>query len=242
MIEYAINMSDAVTVVSENLKEETLEHFNIKNEIQTIPNFIDMSLYQKKADEKLRNNLANDKKFIITHISNFRKVKRVEDVIKVFNKVCQNKSVKLLMIGDGPERIKAEQLCRVYGIENQVRFLGKLRVIENILAISDIFILPSETESFGLVALEAMASRTAVISTNSGGLPEVNIDGKTGFLSDVGDIEKMANDTISLLSDIDMLNRFKMNALAHANSFALENILPKYKDIYEKLCCRIEDK
>ena len=242
VIEYAINMSDAVTVVSENLKEETLEHFNIKNEIQTIPNFIDMSLYQKKADEKLRNNLANDKKFIITHISNFRKVKRVEDVIKVFNKVCQNKSVKLLMIGDGPERIKAEQLCRVYGIENQVRFLGKLRVIENILAISDVFILPSETESFGLVALEAMASRTAVISTNSGGLPEVNIDGKTGFLSDVGDIEKMANDTISLLSDIDMLNRFKMNALAHANSFALENILPKYKDIYEKLCCRIENK
>ena len=242
VIEYAINMSDAVTVVSENLKEETLEHFNIKNEIQTIPNFIDMSLYQKKADEKLRNNLANDKKFIITHISNFRKVKRVEDVIKVFNKVCQNKSVKLLMIGDGPERIKAEQLCRVYGIENQVRFLGKLRVIENILVISDIFILPSETESFGLVALEAMASRTVVISTNSGGLPEVNIDGKTGFLSDVGDIEKMANDTISLLSDIDMLNRFKMNALAHANSFALENILPKYKDIYEKLCCRIEDK
>jgi len=242
VIEYAINMSDAVTVVSENLKEETLEHFNIKNEIQTIPNFIDMSLYQKKADEKLRNNLANDKKFIITHISNFRKVKRVEDVIKVFNKVCQNKSVKLLMIGDGPERIKAEQLCRVYGIENQVRFLGKLRVIENILAISDIFILPSETESFGLVALEAMASRTAVISTNSGGLPEVNIDGKTGFLSDVGDIEKMANDTVSLLSDIDMLNRFKMNAFVHANSFALENILPKYKDIYEKLCSRIEDK
>jgi len=242
VIEYAINMSDAVTVVSENLKEETLEYFNIKNEIQTIPNFIDLSLYQQKADEILRDNLANDKEFVITHISNFRKVKRVEDVIKVFNKVCQNKSVKLLMIGDGPERIKAEQLCRVYGIDNQVRFLGKLRVIENILAISDIFILPSETESFGLVALEAMASSTAVISTNSGGLPEVNIDGKTGFLSDVGDIEKMANDTVSLLSDIDMLNRFKMNALVHANSFALENILPKYKDIYEKLCCRIEDK
>ena len=242
VIEYAINMSDAVTVVSENLKEETLEYFNIKNEIQTIPNFIDLSLYQQKADEILRDNLANDKEFVITHISNFRKVKRVEDVIKVFNKVCQNKSVKLLMIGDGPERIKAEQLCRVYGIDNQVRFLGKLRVIENILAISDIFILPSETESFGLVALEAMASSTAVISTNSGGLPEVNIDGKTGFLSDVGDIEKMANDTVSLLSDIDMLNRFKMNALVHANSFALENILPKYKDIYEKLCYRIEDK
>ena len=242
VIEYAINMSDAVTVVSENLKKETLEHFNIKNEIKTIPNFIDMSLYQQKADKDLRNNFADDKEFIITHISNFRKVKRVKDVIMIFNKVSQKRSVKLLMIGDGPERIKAEQLCRVYGIENQVRFLGKLRVIENILAISDIFILPSETESFGLVALEAMASSTVVISTNSGGLPEVNIDGKTGFLSDVGDIEKMANDTVNLLSDIDMLNRFKMNALAHANSFALENILPKYKDIYEKLCYRIEDK
>jgi glycosyltransferase involved in cell wall biosynthesis len=146
------------------------------------------------------------------------------------------------MIGDGPERIKAEELTRELGIESNVKFLGKLRVIESMLAISDVFILPSETESFGLVALEAMASRTAIISTNSGGLPEVNIEGKTGYLSDVGDIDKMANDTISLLSDIDMLNRFKMNALAHANSYALCNIVPRYKEIYEKLCCRIEDK
>ena len=145
VIEYAINMSDAVTVVSENLKQVTLEYLRIKKEIITIPNFIDMSLYQKAPDKNLRNNLAGDKEFIITHISNFRKVKRVKDVIKIFNKVCQNKSVKLLMIGDGPERVKSEQLCRKYGIEDQVRFLGKLRVIENILAISDVFILTSET-------------------------------------------------------------------------------------------------
>ncbi|MAW21566.1 MAG: N-acetyl-alpha-D-glucosaminyl L-malate synthase BshA [Flavobacteriales bacterium] len=242
VIEYAINMSDAVTVVSENLKQVTLEYLRIKKEIVTIPNFIDMSLYQKKSDKNLRKNLAGEKEFIITHISNFRKVKRVKDVIKIFNKVCQNKSVKLLMIGDGPERIKAEQLSRVYGIEEQVRFLGKLRVIENILAISDIFFLPSETESFGLVALEAMASSTAVISTNSGGLPEVNINGKTGFLSDVGNIDKMANDTIRLLSDINMLKKFKLNALEHANSFALDNILPKYQEIYKGLCHKIKEK
>tara|TARA_B100001758_G_C18416776_1_gene620763 strand:- start:6270 stop:7418 length:1149 start_codon:yes stop_codon:yes gene_type:complete len=242
VIEYAINMSDAVTVVSDNLKQVTLEYLRIKKEIITIPNFIDMNLYQKKPDKNLRKNLADDKDFIITHISNFRKVKRVSDVIKIFNKVCQNNSVKLLMIGDGPERIKAEQLARQYGIYEQVRFLGKLRVIENILAISDIFILPSETESFGLVALEAMASGTAVISTNTGGLPEVNINGKTGFLSDVSDIEKMANDTIRLLSDINLLNRFKRNALEHANSFALDKILPKYKEIYKALCRKIKVK
>jgi len=242
VIEYAINMSDAVTVVSENLKKETMENFNIKLDIKTIPNFIDMSLYQQNPDYKLRANFAEKEEFVITHISNFRKVKRVEDVIRIFEKVNKKTPSKLLMIGDGPERIKAEELTRELCIESNVKFLGKLRVIESMLAISDVFILPSETESFGLVALEAMASRTAIISTNSGGLPEVNIEGKTGYLSDVGDIDKMANDTISLLSDIDMLNRFKMNALAHANSYALCNIVPRYKEIYEKLCCRIEDK
>ena len=236
VIEYAINMSDAVTVVSEDLKRETLEHFNIKKEIQTIPNFIDLSLYQQQVDENLRSNFANKEEFIITHISNFRTVKRVGDVIKIFEKVNKEIPSKLLMIGDGPERIKAEELCRELGLDTKVKFLGKLRVIEKMLAISDVFVLPSETESFGLVALEAMASKTAVISTNSGGISEVNIDGKTGFLSNVGDVEKMAKDTITLLKNPQLLESFKTNALAHANSFALKNVLPKYNAIYQSLC------
>ena len=236
VIEYAINMSDVVTAVSEDLKRETLDHFNIQREIQTIPNFIDMSLYQQKIDKNLRNNFANNEEFIITHISNFRQVKRVSDVVKIFNIISKDISSQLLMIGDGPERIQAEQLCRDLGIENKVKFLGKLRVIDKILAFSDVFILPSESESFGLVALEAMASKTAVISTNTGGISEVNKDGVTGFLSSVGDVEKMARDTILLLNDNELLEKFKSNALDHAQSFALKNILPKYNMIYQDLC------
>lgn len=235
VIEYAINMSDVVTVVSQDLKRETLQYFNIENEIQTIPNFIDVSLYQNKIDEKLRNNFAKDQEFIITHISNFRKVKRVKDVVKIFDKVNKKIPSQLLMIGDGPERIQAEELCRELGLENNVKFLGKLKVIEKILAISDVFVLPSKTESFGLVALEAMASKTAVISTNSGGISEVNIEGKTGFLSNVGDIDKMAADMIMLLEDQELLTNFKINALEHAKSFSLANILPKYNAIYQSL-------
>ncbi len=236
VIEYAINMSDAVTVVSEDLKRETLEYFNIKKEIQTISNFIDMSLYQKTVDEKLRSNFANKEEFIITHISNFRKVKRVKDVVRIFDKVNRKIPCKLLMIGDGPERLQAEELCRELGMESRVRFLGKIRVIEKMLAISDVFVLPSETESFGLVALEAMASETAVISTNSGGISEVNIEGKTGFLSSVGDVDKMAEDTITLLKDRELLKSFKINALAHAKSFSIQDVLPKYNAIYLGLC------
>ena len=240
VIEYAINMSDAVTAVSQDLKRETLEHFNIKNEIKAIPNFIDMSLYQQENDMKLRNRFAKEDEFILTHISNFRKVKRVEDVIRIFNKVHKEVPAKLLMIGDGPERLKAEQLCRKLGIDKKVKFLGKLKVIEKMLSISDVFILPSETESFGLVALEAMASKVAVISTNTGGLSEVNIDGKTGFLSEVGDVNKMATDTLSLLKDKGKLNAFKENALAHAFTFDLPNILPQYEAVYQALSCKMK--
>jgi N-acetyl-alpha-D-glucosaminyl L-malate synthase BshA len=233
-------MSDVVTAVSQDLKKETLEHFNIKNEIKAIPNFIDMSLYQQEDDMKLRNRLAKKEEFILTHISNFRKVKRVEDVIKIFNKVHKEVPAKLLMIGDGPERLKAEQLCRKLGLCDKVKFLGKLKVIEKMLAISDVFILPSDTESFGLVALEAMASKVAVISTNNGGLPEVNIDGKTGYLSEVGDVNKMAKDTLSLLKDKEKLNAFKANALAHAYTFDLPKILPQYEAIYQELSCKMK--
>ena len=242
VIEYAINMSDAVTVVSDDLKTETIEHFNISNEIQTVPNFIDMDLYQQHTDHKLRSNFAEKEEFIITHISNFRKVKRVKDVVKIFEKVNKEIPCKLLMIGDGPERIKAEQLSRELGLDGKVKFLGKLRVIEKMLAISDIFVLPSKTESFGLVALEAMASKTAVVSTNSGGISEVNIEGETGFLSNVGDVDKMAEDTISLLKNPELLESFKMNALAHAKSFSLNNVLPQYNAIYQRLCRKKENK
>ena len=240
VIEYAINMSDTITAVSEDLKSETLEHFNIKNEIKSIPNFIDMSLYQQEDDMKLRNRFAKKEEFILTHISNFRKVKRVEDVIKIFHKVQKEVPAKLLMIGDGPERLKVEQLCRKLGICDKVKFLGKLKVIEKMLSITDIFILPSERESFGLVALEAMASKVAVISTNTGGLPEVNIDGKTGYLSEVGDVNKMVSDTLSLLIDNEKLNAFKENALAHAHTFDLPNILPQYEAVYQELSCKMK--
>jgi len=240
VIEYAINESDAVTAVSEDLKAETLENFNIKNEIKAIPNFIDMSLYKQEFNKSLRNNFAKKEEAILVHISNFRKVKRVQDVVKIFEKVNKQVPSKLLMIGDGPERLKAEQLSRKLGIAKQVRFLGKLKGIEKMLSIADVFVLPSKTESFGLVALEAMASKVVVISTNSGGLPEVNIDGKTGYLSDVGDLSKMANDTVHLLKDIDKLNAFKNNALEHAKTFDLPNILPQYESVYQNLSCKMK--
>ena len=240
VIEYAINQSDAVTAVSQNLKEETLLNFKIKDEIKVIPNFIDMSLYNQDCNQILRDKFAKKEEPILVHISNFRKVKRVKDVVKIFEKVNKKVTSKLLMIGDGPERLKAEQLCRKLGIAKQVRFLGKLKVIEKFLCIADVFVLPSETESFGLVALEAMASKVAVISTNSGGLPEVNIDGKTGYLSDVGDVNKMANDTIELLKNTEKLNAFKNNALAHAKTFDLPNILPQYETVYQELSCKMK--
>ena len=239
VIEYAINQSDAVTAVSQNLKEETLLNFKIKDEIKVIPNFIDMSLYKQECNQVLRDKFAKKEEAILVHISNFRKVKRVQDVVKIFEKVNKQVPSKLFMIGDGPERLKAEQLCRKLGIAKHVRFLGKLKVIEKFLCIADVFVLPSKTESFGLVALEAMASKVAVISTNSGGLPEVNIDGETGYLSDVGDVKKMANDTIALLKDTDKLNQFKNNALAHAKTFDLPNILPQYEAVYQELSCKM---
>ena len=235
VIEYAINMSDIVTVVSKDLKNETLAHFNIKKEINVISNFIDYSLYEQSQNLKLRNSYASNNEAIITHISNFREVKRVEDVIKIFYQVNKRKKAQLLMIGDGPDRSKCENLARKLGIHKKIKFLGKLKVIEDLLAISDIFLLPSQTESFGLVALEAMASNTAIVSSNSGGLPEVNIDGVTGFLSDVGDINKMSNDICYLIANSNLLNSFKSNALKHAKKFDLNNILPKYEEVYNKL-------
>ena len=235
VIEYAINKSDAVTAVSNDLRKETLSHFRINREIEMIPNFIDSNLYSHEVDEKLRSKIAKKEEKIVVHISNFRKVKRVEDVIKIFTKVQEKVPAKLLMIGDGPERVKVERMCRKLKICDKVKFMGKLKSVEELLSVSDLFLLPSETESFGLVALEAMASKVTVISTNSGGLPEVNVEGVTGYLSEVGDIKQMSENAIQLLSDNDKLEQFKENAFVHSQKFDLPNILPLYECLYEKL-------
>ena len=235
VIEYAINKSDAVTAVSNDLRKETLSHFRINREIEMIPNFIDSNLYSHEVDEKLRSKIAKKEEKIVVHISNFRKVKRVEDVIKIFTKVQEKVPTKLLMIGDGPERVKVERMCRKLKICDKVKFMGKLKSVEEFLSVSDLFLLPSETESFGLVALEAMASKVTVISTNSGGLPEVNVEGVTGYLSEVGDIKQMSENAIQLLSDNDKLEQFKENAFVHSQKFDLPNILPLYECLYEKL-------
>ena len=235
VIEYAINNSNVVTAVSKSLKNETMESFDIQREIQVIPNFIDSKLYKNKSDQELRRSFAKDSEKIIIHISNFRKVKRVQDVLKVFAKIKKKIPAKLLLIGDGPERLEMEQLSRDINLCDHIRFIGKLKAVEKVLSVSDLFLLPSETESFGLVALEAMACKVAVISSNSGGLPEVNKDGKTGFLLDVNDIKGMAKKALYLLEDEEMLQQFKMCAYKHAIHFDLPNILPLYEKIYEDL-------
>ena len=235
VIEFAINQSDAVTAVSESLKEDTYQFFDIKKNIKVIPNFIDPGLYRFAEDIELRAQFAEKDEVIITHISNFRKVKRVDDVIRIFEGVQQQLSAKLLMVGDGPELHQVKNLARELGISDKVFFLGKSKRIEQITSISDVFLLPSETESFGLVALEAMASGVAVVSSNVGGLPEVNKDGVTGFLNEVGDIEGMITSVLTILKDKDTLARFKTNALKHSQNFELNKIVPVYENLYISL-------
>ena len=235
VIEFAINQSNAVTAVSESLKDDTYKFFDIKKNIKVIPNFIDPTLYRFAEDIELRAQFAERTEVIITHISNFRKVKRVEDVIRIFEGVQQQLSAKLLLVGDGPELHQVKNLARELEISDKVFFLGKSKRIEQITSISDVFLLPSETESFGLVALEAMASGVAVVSSNVGGLPEVNEDGVTGFLNEVGDIEGMIASVLNILKDKDTLARFKTNALEHSKKFELRKIVPLYEKLYLSL-------
>jgi N-acetyl-alpha-D-glucosaminyl L-malate synthase BshA len=233
-VEFSINNSDVVTAVSNNLKDTTNQLFNIHKNIEVVYNFIDVDKYSKAGEEECKRiALAKPNERILTHISNFRPVKRVEDVIKVFFEVQKEIPSKLLMIGEGPERMKAELLTKELGLKNKVFFLGNSTEIDQILCYSDIFLLPSKTESFGLAALEAMAAKTPVISTNTGGLPEVNIHGETGFLSNLGDVIDMAKNAITILKDDDVLNKFKNNAKDHTKKFSLENILPVYEEIYK---------
>lgn len=232
-VTFSINKSDIVTSVSENLRQETLKLFSITNDIEVIPNFIELN---KNIDDSTipcyRSVIANENERVVTHISNFRKVKRIPDVIKIFNRVQQQIPAKLMMVGDGPEKEKAEQLCQELGIQDKVIFFGNSNEIDRILSYSDLFLLPSETESFGLAALEAMALSVPVISSNSGGLPEVNFDGVSGYLSNVGDIEGMAANAIKILQDNETLNNFKSNALTTAKKFDIQNILPLYEELY----------
>lgn len=232
-VEFSINNSDVVTAVSNNLKDTTNKLFSIKKDISVIYNFIDTEKYDRAGEQECKRiALAKPNEKILTHISNFRPVKRVEDVIKIFYEVQKEIPSKLLLIGEGPERIKAEALTKALRLKEKVFFLGNSTEIDKILCYSDIFLLPSKTESFGLAALEAMAAKTAVISSNTGGLPEVNIHGKTGYLSNLGDVEDMAKNAISILKDAKVLDAFKENAKVHAKQFSLENILPVYEDIY----------
>ncbi|MBU3821488.1 N-acetyl-alpha-D-glucosaminyl L-malate synthase BshA [Flavobacteriaceae bacterium XHP0103] len=232
-VTFSINKSDAVTTVSQSLKDDTLRLFDIKKEINVVPNFIDLDKYNHTFTDCQRGMMAKENEKIITHISNLRKVKRAQDVISVFNNIQKKIPAKLMLIGEGPEREKIEWQCMQLGILDKVIFFGKSNEIDKILCFSDLFLLPSETESFGLAALEAMASGVPVISTNTGGLPEVNIEGYSGFLSNVGDVEDMTKNALHILSDSHRLQAFKNNAREQATKFDLHKIVPLYESIYE---------
>jgi N-acetyl-alpha-D-glucosaminyl L-malate synthase BshA len=235
VVEFSINKSDGVTAVSQSLKQQTYDYFNIHKEIEVIYNFIDFERFQKIDKDHFKKAIAPDGERILIHVSNFRKVKRVEDSVLIFQKVRQALPCKLLLIGDGPERRNAEELCRDLHLWNDIRFLGKQDAIEELMAVADLFLLPSSNESFGLAALEAMACEVPVISSNAGGLPEVNIHGKTGFMSDVGNVEEMARFAIDILSHEEVLAQFRANALEQARRFDIGNILPQYERYYEEI-------
>ena len=236
VVTFSINESDAITAVSENLRAETFKHFDIKKEIEVIHNFVDVHRYNKKAVAAFRQVIAPNNEKIIIHASNFRKIKRIDHVMEIFKNIHSALPAKLLMVGDGPERPLADDLTRQYGLDSDVRFLGKQEQMEELLAVSDIFLLPSEYESFGLAALEAMAASTVVISTDAGGLGEINIDGVTGYTSPVGDVVKMSKNAIELLQDETKLKAFKHNALKEAKLFDIHHIIPKYEELYRRFC------
>jgi len=235
VVNWSINNSDAVTAVSKSLVEDTLEHFQVKREVLMIPNFIDFDRFNKKPKEHFKKAIAPNNEKILVHTSNFRKVKRVDDVIRLFHIVQHEIPSKLLLIGDGPERSNIEKTCRELKVCDKVTFLGKQEAIEEILSVCDLFILPSERESFGLSALEAMACEVPVISTNAGGLAEVNIHGKTGYTSEIGNYEEMAQFALDLLQNEEKLESFRHAALEQAKKFNLEDIRLQYIELYQKL-------
>jgi N-acetyl-alpha-D-glucosaminyl L-malate synthase BshA len=233
-VTFSINKSDIVTCVSKSLKEDTLNQFEIKKEIKVIPNFIDINKYIIQQDLCVVENPIPSDKFIVSHVSNFRPVKNIFNVIKVFYNIQKEIDCKLLMIGEGPEKTKAEEMCSDLGISHLVEFLGNTNQVEKNLCHSDLFLLPSSTESFGLAALEAMASKVAVISSNAGGLPEINIDGKTGYVCNFNDIDSMTNKAISILNDKKNLELFKENAFNKARDYDINKIVPLYEKTYSE--------
>ena len=232
VVQFSINQSDIVTAVSESLKADTLNSFPLKKDISVIYNFVDFDRFKRIDKTHFKRAIAPDGEAILMHVSNFRKVKRVQDVIETFRIVRKQLPTKLLLIGDGPQRAEMEAMCRKCEICEDVRFLGKQEAVAELLAVADIFLLPSEKESFGLSALEAMACEVPVISSNAGGLMEVNIDGETGFVCEIGDVETMAERAMELLTNPSMLETFRANALANARKYSLENILPQYENVY----------
>jgi N-acetyl-alpha-D-glucosaminyl L-malate synthase BshA len=234
VVTFSINQSDGVTAVSSDLRKETFEHFKITRDIEVIPNFIDLEKFKKQKKDHFKKAICPNNESLIVHTSNFRKVKRVQDVVQIFANIHNEIPAKLLMIGDGPERNKVEKMCRDLNICDDVRFLGKLEAVEEVLSVADLFLMPSEKESFGLAALEAMACEVPVISSNTGGIPELNVQGVTGFLSPVGDIEDMTRKALFVL-DKDNLPRFKENALSRAKEFDITRILPLYESYYTKI-------
>ncbi len=235
VVTFSMNESDILTAVSQNLKEETYRNFDITKEIEVIHNFVDVKRFHRKPVDAFKKIVAPNHEKIIVHASNFRKVKRVDDVIHTFLKINAIIPSKLLLLGDGPERPYAESICRDCVASDNIRFLGKQEQMEDILPISDLFLLPSEYESFGLAALEAMAAEVPVISTNAGGLPEININGFSGYMSNVGDIDDMCRNAILILKDKATHDQFKSNALKQAKKFDIHNIVPKYEALYLKL-------
>ena len=234
VVTFSINESDGVTAVSEDLRKQTYEYFKITNEIDVIPNFIDLDKFKRQKKDHFKKAICPNGEALIVHTSNFRKVKRIGDVISIFANIHSVIPAKLLMIGDGPERAKAEAQSRELNIESDVRFLGKLEAIEEVLSVADLFLMPSEKESFGLAALEAMACEVPIISSNAGGLPELNVQGVTGFLSEIGDVEDMTRKALFVL-DKNNLPNFKENALKRAKEFDITNILPLYEKVYERV-------
>jgi N-acetyl-alpha-D-glucosaminyl L-malate synthase BshA len=234
-IAFAINKSDGVTAVSDSLREATLDNFQVSRPIEVIYNFIDFKRFRRDNKDHFKKAIAPKGERILIHVSNFRAVKRVDDVIYIFKIVNDLTPSKLLLIGDGPERAKCEDLSRRLKLTKDIRFLGKQDAVEELLAVSDVFLLPSASESFGLAALEAMACEVPVISSDVGGIPEVNLDGVTGFTSGVGMVDKMAEDVMRVFETEETLARFRKAALEQAARFDIEVMIPKYESYYERI-------
>ncbi len=239
VVTYSINRSDMVTSVSQNLKEDTYNHFKITRDIEVIPNFIDLEKFKKSSKDHFRKAICPNGEKLLVHTSNFRKVKRVDQVVRIFSKVLEKTPAKLLLVGDGPERANIETLCRELGTCQDVRFLGKISDVQEVLSVCDVFLMPSESESFGLAGLEAMACEVPVISSDVGGLPEMNQNGYSGYVCPVGDLDEMVLKTLDLLKDENRLSNFKTQALNRAKSFDIGTVLPIYEELYTKALTKI---